>query len=312
MSTDDVFVAKGSHPKGWCNTPTLFTAAPRAFRHIAKADPAAKLLGGDFARIAEPDSPVQAGGGILTDAAGRWVRYEKLINFTEYQYITSQNLWNKAGLAGKTVSFPMGSTEFKASWKVLTPAEKAGGRYYTTTATVYNTPDGQPSPIPGAVTLGLVGLHIVHKGPSGFFWSTFEHVDNEKVFVDPRNPMGPNIQSAKAPYVEIDPVTKKPTALGVNVKRMKTPIPVSDDINNYYRGLLTGSVFANYRLIGTQWQFNLNVGGFPQSLANITLETYVQLRSKPNPNPKLQAFTGCLSCHAFSQWDQSFVFIEAK
>jgi hypothetical protein len=314
MSTDDVFVAKGQHPKGWCNMPTLFTAAPRAFHHIAKADPAAKLLGADFARVAEPVDPTQAGGGILTDANGRWVRYEKLINLTELQYITSHNLWNKAGLAGKTVDFTVGSTEFKASWKVLTPAEKASGRYYTTVATVFNTPSGDPSPIPGPVTLGLVGLHIVHKTTMGFFWTTFEQVDNDKVFVDPSNPMGPNIQTAKSPYVEIDPVTKKPTAKGVNVKRM-TPIPVKDDINNYYRGLLAGSVFANYRLIGTQWQFNLNTGGFPQYLANITLETYVQTKSRPNPKtpgPKRQALTGCLYCHGVSPWDDSFVFIEAK
>jgi hypothetical protein len=311
-STDDIFVSSG-RPKGWCSTPTLLTNAPRPFRHIAKADPAAKMLGADFAKIAEPDSPVQAGGGILTDASGRWVRYEKLVNLTEYQYITSNNLWNKAGLAGKTVTFPQGSTEFKASWKVLTPAEIASRRYYTTSATVYNTPDGsQPSPLPNPVTLGLVGLHIVHKGPAGFFWSTFEFADNDRVFVDPRNPAGPNIQTAKAPYREIDPATKKPTALGVNVKRL-TPIPANQAINDYYRGLLAGSVFANYRLVSTQWQFNLNTGGFPQYVANITLETYVQRRSKPDPKgPNLQPFTGCLSCHAFSPWDQSFVFIEAK
>ena len=314
MSTDDVFVAKGQRPKGWCNTPTLFTAAPRAFHHIAKADPAAKLLGGDFAKISEPAGPVQAGGGILTDPSGRWARYEKLINLTEYQYIIGNNLWNKAGLAGKTVNFPEGTTEFKASWKVLTPAEIKGGRYYTTVATVFNTPDGQPSPIPGPVTLGLVGLHIVHKGPSGFFWSTFEQVENDKVFVDPSNPLGPNAQTAKKPYVEIDPKTKKPTAKGVNVKRETTPIPTgTEDISNYYRKLLAGSVFANYRLIGSQWQFNLNTGGFPQYLSNITMETYVQRRSIPNPkNPKVQPYTGCLSCHAFSSWDQSFIFIEAK
>jgi len=285
MSTDDVFVA----------------------------DPQAKLLGADFAKVSEPEDPIQAGGGILTDRSGRWVRYEKLINLTEYQYIINNNLWNKAGLAGKKVNFLEGTTEFKASWKVLTPAEIAGKRYYTTVATVFNTPDGQPSPIPGSVILGLVGLHIVHKGPSGFFWSTFEQVDNEKVFVDPSNPLGPNVQTAKPPYVEIDPTTKKPTAKGVNVKRLTTPIPTgTSDLNTYYRGLLAGSVFANYQLIGSQWQFNLNVGGFPQYLSNITLETYVQRKSKANPNPKLQPFTGCLYCHAFSPWDQSFVFIEAK
>ena len=312
MSTDDLFVASG-RPKGWCGTPTLFTSAPRSFRHIAKADPAARLLGADFAKVSEPEGPVQAGGGILTDASGRWVRYEKLVDLTEYKYILTNNLWNKAGLAGKTVLFPSGSTEFKASWKVLTPAEIAGGRYYTTSATVYNTPDGsQPSPLPNPVTLGLVGLHIVHKGASGFFWSTFEQVDNDKVFVDPRNPAGPNVQTAKTPYREIDPVTKKPVDLGVNVKRL-TPIPASSAVNDFYRGLLAGSVFANYRLISTQWQFNLNTGGAPQHVANITMETYVQLKSKPDPKkPTNQPFTGCLACHGFSPWDQSFVFLEAK
>jgi hypothetical protein len=311
MSTDDLFNGPGGKPAAWCKAPALFMASPRAFHHIAKAPPAARLLGAAFEKVAEPSSPLQAKGGVLTDQSGRWVRYEKLVNQTEYQYIVSNNLWNQTGLKGKTVTFPVGSTEFKASWKVLTPAEAASGRYYTTSATVFNTPAGNDKVGPNPVTLGLVGLHIVHKTDKFFFWSTFEHVDNDKVFFNPKSNAAPNTQTAKTPFVELDPNTKQPTAPGVNVVRL-TPIQASSAINSYYRGLLNGSVFANYQLITTQWQFNLNTGGAPQYAANITMETYVQRESRPNPTtPTKQPFTGCLFCHAFSKWDQSFVFLEA-
>jgi hypothetical protein len=193
---------------------------------------------------------------------------------------------------------------------VLTPAEQASGKYYTTSATVFNTPAGDASPGKNPVTLGLVGLHIVHKTDKFFFWSTFEHVDNDKVFFNPKSNAAKNTQTAKPPYVALDPKTKMPTAPGVNVVR-ETPIQASSAINSYYRGLLAGSVFANYQLITTQWQFNLTPAA-PQYAANITMETYVQRESRPNPTiPTKQPFTGCLYCRAFSKWDQSFVFLEA-
>src|SRR6185503_9376083 len=98
----------------------------------------------------------------------------------------------KAGQAAYTspISFPVGpssygptgSIELKAAWKILTPAEQAGGTFYTTQAIVYNDDANPPSPSPGQnpVTLGLVALHIIHKTKlqPHWLWSTFEHMNN--------------------------------------------------------------------------------------------------------------------------------------
>lgn len=72
-------------------------------------------------------------------------------------------------------------------------------------ATVYNTPDRAPSPGANTVKLGLVGLHIIQKTPDqqGFFRSTFEQVDNEKVFFNPGSTAPVDKQTAKKPYNEL-------------------------------------------------------------------------------------------------------------
>jgi hypothetical protein len=307
MATDDLFVAPGQKPAEWCSAPTIFNNVPRTFRHIAKADAAAHLLGGAFAHVAEPGGDQAPASGVVTDPNGRWLRYEKLVNDVEASYIKERNLWSKAGLGDQAILLPILSTEFEASWKVLTRSEIASHRYYTTLATLFNNPEGsQPSPEKKPVTLGLVGLHIAHKGPNGVFWSTFEQIDNEKVFFNPKSSVAPNTQTAKDPYLELDPKSRKPTTPGVNIKRL-TPIASSDAINRYYQSLLAGSVFANYRLVSTQWP-----GGVPRQVANITMETYVQQLTAGDPRFPGQKLTGCVACHARSKWDQTFVFLEAK
>lgn len=273
METKDLFAKQ---PAAFCAAPGL-----HAMQRVGKADPTA----------------------IVMDRSGRWLRYEKLVNETEYLYIRDNHLWTKASVEGIGIQFPLLSTEFEAAWKVLTPAEVAGRRYYTTVATVFNTPDGAPSAGKNPVTLGLVGLAIAHKGPNGFFWSTFEHVDNEKVLASGTQP---------PPFLELDPKTRKPRAPGAPLYRV-TPPAASSAINAHYQKLLAGSVFANYRLIGTQWQFDLNTGGAPVHLANLAMEPYAQSLETEDPKyPKGQKFTGCLACHGLSKWDQSLVFLDAK
>ena len=325
MPSDNVFVAPGKKPAAWCSGNGLNANGPQDFKHVAKATPVAAKLGGAFAAIAEPGQGVlEAVGGVLTDQGlrdgkgGRWIRYEKLMNLDEYQTITTKNWWSKAGLKGQTVALPTtptGAIEIKASWKVLTPAEKAKNNYFTTQAIVYNTPDGQKSPGANPVTLGLVGLHIIHKttSASNFFWSTFEHVDNDAVFFDPKSNAAINTQTAKKPYAELNP-DGTPHNASVQVKRTH-PTSIADPINNYYRQLLGKSVFRNYKLLTTQWTTGGAPQGTPPWLANITMETYVQDLSVPNGKTTL---TGCFACHMNSvtsintNGDHSFLFLEAK
>lgn len=318
MSSDDVFVATTKNPAAWCNGKSLaglFAHKPRALTHTAQTAAPPRALRHLVGAVSSP-TDVTAVGGVVTDQSGRWLRYERLMNQPEYTAIVG-NKWYRLSVLNslKSITLPTGSLELKSSWKILSQAEIAGGRYYTTVATVYNTPGGAKSPGPNPVTLGLVGLHIIHKTPhqAGFFWSTFEQVDNEKVFFNPNSKAPVNKQTAKKPYTELKP-NGTPINAPVQIKRVN-PIPADPALNAYYQKLLAGSVFANYRLISTQWQTGGAPQGTPANVANIVIETYVQ---NVTSNPP-EASTGCLACHKNATaannktfTDHSFLFLEAK
>lgn len=303
VSDTDVFVAGGS-PVAWC-APELAARlrAPRPLGGLSKVAAASAERLPDIA---------EAVGGVLTDQNGRFVRYEIKINLDEYNYLVTNHLWNKAGQQGKTIDFPqgpddqpsrcgempcgpVGAMEIKAAWKVLSQNEIDGGRFYTTQAVVFNDEQGSPSPGTNPVTMGLVGLHILHKTAtqSTWFWSTFEHVDNTTTsFFDPScTTCVANQQTAKQPYTELT-TDGTPINKGVQVVRthsIESTDSSAPELNTYYQGLLAGSVWANYQLISTQWATGGAPAGTPAVLANTTLETFVQEQSS------------CLGCHGSAQ-----------
>ena len=340
MSSEDIFVAPGGSPAPWCNGPALAALFARQPIDIARtaqtAAPPQSLQ--HLASVISPPTDVEAVGGVVTDQSGRWLRYQRLTNQTEYTAIVGHS-WYKLSVLNsiKTLMLPTGSIEFKSAWKILTPSEITGGRYYTIKAIVYNTPDGAKSPGPNPVTLGLVGLHIIHKTPTqgGFFWSTFEQVDNDSVFINPHKGGPYNKQTAQKPYTELKP-NGAPVNAPVQIKR-NNKIAADPALNDYYRGLLKGSVFANYRLVSTQWQTGGAPQGTPANVANIVIETYVQDAAAkasavralpasffPPAKPGLPAFgptppSGCLGCHLNATaangttiTDHSFLFLEAQ
>jgi hypothetical protein len=319
MTSDNVFVAPGQTPAAWCTgdaLAALFEKKPRPMGTTSKSVPVHNLQSLTQA-VAQPTG-VQAVGGVVTDQNQRWLRYEKLMNQIEYQAIVNNNWYQASVLNGlASITLPTGSLELKSSWKILSPQEIAGGRYYTTTATVFNTPGPNPAPSPGAnpVTLGLVGLHIIQKTPSqqGFFWSTFEQVDNDKVFFNPASNAPLNTQTATQPYTELMQ-NGTPVNAAVQIKRLNK-IPADPLLNAYYQKLLAGSVFANYRLVSTQWQTGGAKQGTPAYVANIVIETYVQQVANKTKPPS----TGCLACHIDATaknnkttTDHSFLFLEAQ
>ena len=316
-SADDVFVAPGKTPSPWCGgaqVQALFAGKPHVMGHASKGPLLAHpLLGFTFG---SGPTDIKAVGGVVTDPSGRWLRYERLMDQTEYKAIVGKKWYRASVLANlQTITLPTGSLELKSAWKILTPAEISGGRYYTTTAIVYNNAKGDKSPGPNPVTLGLVGLHIIQKTPQqqGFFWSTFEHVDNDAVFANPGSKEPVNKQTANEPYTELDPKTGKPLNPPIPMKRV-TPLPVDPALNTYYQKLLAGSVFANYRLISTQWGVGVNPFGKPKNVANLVIETFVQSVKTPAGGE------GCLACHLNATannkiktvTDHSFLFLEAK
>lgn len=321
MTSDDVFVASGQNPVAWCNgknLAALFQKKPTPMLHASKAARSAVQNLIPLTNLLSQPTDVTAVGGVVTDQAQRWLRYERLMNQAEYGAVIG-NKWYELSVLNSvsSITLPTGSVEFKSAWKILNPTEIAAGRYYTTLATVYNTPDGAPSPGSNPVTLGLVGLHIIHKTPSqgGFFWSTFEQIDNDKVFFNPHGSKTVNKQTAAKPYTELNP-NGTPINAPVQIKRVNA-VQADPNLNRYYQKLLAGTVFANYRLISTQWQFGGAPQGAPAHVANIVIETYVQDASS---NGKFKTpSTGCLACHinattesGKTTTDHSFLFLEAQ
>lgn len=302
----------------------------RAGAGRGKASPAAQANQNSLTGIEE------AVGGVLTDQNGRFVRYEVRLNQDEYNYLTQNNLWNRKGqdyftnTLKKTITFPIGqistgaigAIEIKAAWKVLSASEIAGKRFYAIKAVIFNNEKNQN---PSVATLGLVGMHITHKTQTQpkWIWSTFEHVDNlrpppgspfgaKASFTNPDCPPAtcpPNVQTAKQPYTELGP-NGQPLNKPVQVTRVN---PVGDEnvnqLNQTFRGLLQGSVWANYQLISAQWVGELGSLPKPPFLANTVIETFNQTPSPPSdgpypfPSPQYNPFaagvtSSCMKCHS--------------
>ncbi|MGB8507512.1 MAG: hypothetical protein WCD76_03825 [Pyrinomonadaceae bacterium] len=368
LDDSDVFVKPPATPSGWCaQTPSATKAArlarlPAKVRLLAQQQGVRKLL---FRQAKASKNLSQrfpgideAVGGVLTDQNGRFVRYEVRLNRDEYNFLTApkNNLWNQRGQDSyaQTITFPVGPSsygptgaiEIKAAWKVLSAKEVSGGRFYMTRAIVYNDDKDTPSPGVNPVTLGLVGLHILHKTRSQptWLWSTFEQVDNLKP--PPHSPFGakasftnpdcspltcpPNVQTAPTPYTELDK-NGKPLNKPVQVVRLN---PVNDSmaesLNVTFQKLLAGSVWANYKLISTQWVGEAGTLPKPAFLGNAVLETFIQGPVPPSDGPV--AFPGagynpfgpgatssCLKCHSVAttasgkaKSDFSFIMGEAQ
>jgi hypothetical protein len=337
MPGADVFVPPGQQVAPWCGGNRLAQGENRVIESVAKAHPHAVGFDRAFASIAEPEEDVQASGprAILVDQSGRWVRYERLMNRKEYDYIVGKELYRASTLKAmadksQDVSLPTGTIEVKAAWKVLTAGELESRRFFTTRARVNNTRGGKTTDAcdRDPVWLGLVGLHIVHKTPGAdqMVWSTFEHVDNDRIFYNPaRAGSIEDNQQPKRPadgrYRELGaPPECKPLLEPTQVKRLTKPA-ANPALNEYYRQKLKGSVFENYRLIATAFPLGGTGGNYPPQVANITMETYAQLVSKEFGN---LTWTGCFGCHinagtTFTKpngqnqlTNQSFFFLEVK
>jgi hypothetical protein len=259
--------------------------------------------------------------GPLAAQNGRYVRTETLYNRVAYDYIVGKKLYLRSALppvpsprpAEPVLRFPDGSIVIKAAWIDLdgfSDAQKS--RYYSRQTILRDASTGKCS----AVTMGLIGLHIVQKTASRpqWIWSTFEHVDN----VPPTRPEAPgrfalhdggtNPPPAANPLylVPLAPEPVKP----FNVMRSPvSPInPKTAFTNLMYERQLKGTVWARYQLVMTQWPrvtgeqsapVPASLSGdasntFPglgsaagSAFANVAMETFDQDR------PQL----GCMNCH---------------
>jgi hypothetical protein len=235
-----------------------------------------------------------------------------------------------------TISFPEGSNsaqsygaiEVKAAWKQLGPGDDPT-KFYTVDATLIDPVTGDQIP---DVTIGLVGLHIITRTPQ-WVWSTFEHVANapDAPPSSPQSVWSNSEDVSDAPDAALaappagshfnfnDPTqTQSPTGYGfkpTNPTPVANPQPTqitrvvnnvcingawTQSLNSKMQAELAGTVWANYRLVTTQWPFGpppvplgCASGVFcPGNLTNTTMETYVQNST----------FSGsCMNCHQVAQ-----------
>jgi hypothetical protein len=129
----------------------------------------------------------------LVDQNGNWVHYEQRANTPEITYIDNCQLTNAACRAATptpAIKLPplsgtgdptldQDSIEIKTSWRVMTAEEIEANQYYMI-EDVTVAPYSFSESCKAGVTLGLVGVHIVHKTPGNheWVWSTFEHINN--------------------------------------------------------------------------------------------------------------------------------------
>jgi len=253
--TSTVYLATGQQPPGWGQTP----APPAAVIALAQKEGLNTNL--PFHNL---DSNVQSDGLALRDKFDQNVRYQILMNQDTFTYIVNNGIYNVNGQqamaqANKPTDFPASSFELKTSWIWIGTDQKIfnqlNGKYYIVNA-YYALVDGSGKPN-GLYKVGraaLSGMHIISKPVPQWFWTTFQNV-NDAQFTRATN---------------------------------KLPIaPAVAQANQKYRSLLknAGSIFANYQLIGTQWQF-VDANGKPLLLANSQIESAFQLSSS------------CVTCHA--------------
>lgn len=315
---------------------------------------------GRLSKVAQTDLELsaiaQAGDNKwLTDQRGNLVFYEVKINEDEHDYIHSNGLTTSAGqascatmtagldlpigsskdtdCAGNPVTYgqDVGAIELKAAWVEL-PSDGSLDHRYKTAVADLSLPDGTTK---AGVTVGLVGLHIIHKmeGAEQFIWTTFEHIDNTPDDnggspEPPDLPANPNVDGGPPPYTFYnpdcesaddkvygctvnslpgDPCTSPGTPVGcfpysapMQITRYFAVQTTANNVNAYAWSLLPAdSVFNFYRLIDVLWpQVPTPVAPgskAPLSRGSVTSETNKVDNTTMETFQQLQ--NGCMSCH---------------
>jgi hypothetical protein len=237
--------------------------------------------------------------GPLIDQRNNYAIFDILMNRVMFDYMIEHKLYSRAGQmsadnATLKIDFPsadnaadkVGAIMLKVSWKILTP-EDDKGKFHHVDALVAMpvAADGQSDAPCLERTLGLVGIHIVHKTTSRpqWIWTSFEHNDNvpEQKDVDARdadpansklnssyNFYDPSCPADKCPVNETPPRPWDPEPADHLQFRKSTDghimfnsqitrvVPLSEAnkrMNSQFQALLDRTVWKNYMLIGTQW-----------------------------------------------------------
>lgn len=330
----DVLVADGKTPIPW-NSPSPIPS------YCTEKAPSGTRILTHHTKRGELGTFLTPGNGPLIDQNGEYVRFEILVNEPMYDFIRANELYSKAGQAaydpGGIVAFPSGQLDgppgavmLKIAWKILGAGDDPK-RFHTALAYLYN-----PGPAPSCALkqVGLVGLHISHKTANApqWVWSTFEHVDNAPLMGSALRPhynfnnalpasSGNGCELAGlcnvVPVGAWNPITGVKTPVQVARRDDFTPTAVTQ--NAAYVAALSAvnpaSVFANYRLIGSQFPSDVTNANdaagvpLPPFLANTTMETFLQ-----GDTPGVSS--NCAGCHSQAtmadQRTSDFTFILSR
>jgi len=307
----ELFQPGGRQPTEWASFDAVTPCIDIPFKGGG-----AKRVFGSFSKFGDFH---QAGFGVpaghLIAQNRTYLRYEVRVNRLEHDFIRDKELYQRGNLPkpkDPPLQFTPGSIEVKAAWRVLKPdeVEAAKARYYLTAGLVLNPLNKNQCE---EKTLALIGFHIVQKTPlrPQWVWSSFEHLDNVPPMGVNPVPKGPFLlNDPTKPQELIPPDPPKPVGPGnlpvanpdpMQVVRMQPLHKQTVATNALYQKALSGTVWANYQLVVTEWPtktrdpskpFPEDIPGNPFpgataefNTANTSMETY------------FQEGVSCMTCH---------------
>ena len=204
----EVFLPNAAPPSAWCSQqPLPARFAKMNVKNLKKTSAHGyKVL---TAISKDADNPTLklsdyqeafTGGAWLTAQNTYITLFEIRMNQDEFNYINANRLYDatvqQTFVQNPGINLPDGSAQFsqygnigsielKAAWIQLD--DSSLWPYFKTSQAIVVYPWAPNSP--KVVTVGLVGLHIIHKTVNGqqFFWATFEHVNNAPSTTDITN-----------------------------------------------------------------------------------------------------------------------------
>jgi hypothetical protein len=299
----------------------------------------------------------------LTNQRGALTYYEIKMNEDEYQFITTNDLTTyagqlacatQAGTGGKggfnlpgnyngdtdctgapqTYGQGIGAIEIKAAWTPLPADGSLNYRYKIANAQITD-PYGNVT----QATVGLVGLHIIHKFPNAaqFVWATFEQIDNSPDDNNGGTPtwpqlptnrnqqqspgytfFNPNCTPGSDPVYQcqrnFQPSQPCPQGVSSNCQPYSAPMQVTritpvettaNGVTGYVWGLLpANSVFNYYRLIDVQWpnQPSMVAPGSttPLSRGDIQPPDTTRIVANTTLETFVQNSASCMDCHQYA------------
>jgi hypothetical protein len=328
-----VFLPQGKEPAPWSGQQPLGKHLGQGAKVHASFRPQETEIG-------------EAVGGDLLDQNCNYLRFHVLINETMYSTLRDEKWYDAFEQLSRPpsppgedfVSFPSGSIEVKAAWKLLVLSQEGSktdpalvghtanckgpkftdepGRYLTAKATVYREWDSatQTGTAPLEVTVGLVGIHIVTKDPNRpqRLWATFEQVDNVEILREYRGRgLRPSLFSPDAPAFDPQDPSTHDYRPNLRIHYQEDPdnpvpvqvtreLPIPEDVQRVNQAVRAQ---LKKKFPDAPWQY--------YQLIDIQFPSAPENRRDGNPIPRLlgnaaietfnQTESSCVGCHSFAR-----------